>query len=89
MKVSQQIFLILMKLVLVNSNDTKGVGLRILTKMGYEKGKGLGRQGQGIVNPIEVEERPRYLGLGYERGDLGESSKMGSKSSEASDASNG
>jgi hypothetical protein len=68
---------------------TKGVGLRILTKMGYEKGKGLGRQGQGIVNPIEVEERPRYLGLGYERGDLGESSKMGSKTSEASDASNG
>jgi hypothetical protein len=54
---------------------TKGVGLRILTKMGYEEGKGLGRQGQGIVNPIEVEERPRYLGLGYERGDLGESSK--------------
>jgi hypothetical protein len=68
---------------------TKGVGLRILTKMGYEKGKGLGRQGQGIVNPIEVEERPRYLGLGYERGDLGESFKMGSKSSEASNASNG
>jgi hypothetical protein len=68
---------------------TKGVGLRILTKMGYEKGKGLGCRGQGIVNPIEVEERPRYLGLGYERGDLGESSKMGSKTSEASKASNG
>ena len=68
---------------------TKGVGLRILTKMGYEKGKGLGRQGQGIVNPIKVEERPRYLGLGYGEGDLGESSKIGSKSSEASNASNG
>jgi hypothetical protein len=68
---------------------TKGVGLRILTKMGYEKGKGLGCRGQGIVNTIEVEERPRYLGLGYERGDLGESSKIGSKTSEASDASNG
>jgi hypothetical protein len=37
---------------------TKGVGLRIQTKMGYEKGKGLGCRGQGIVNPIEVEERP-------------------------------
>jgi hypothetical protein len=49
---------------------TKGVGLRILTKMGYEKGKGLGCRGQGIVNPIEVEERPRYLGLGYEKGTL-------------------
>ena len=37
---------------------TKGVGLRILTKMGYEEGKGLGCKGQGIVNPIEVVERP-------------------------------
>jgi hypothetical protein len=68
---------------------TKGVGLRILTKMGYEEGKGLGCRGQGIVNPIEVEERPRYLGLGYGEGDLGESSKIGSKTSEASNASNG
>jgi hypothetical protein len=32
--------------------------------MGYE-GKGLGNKGQGIVNPIEVVERPHYLGLGY------------------------
>jgi hypothetical protein len=68
---------------------TKGVGLRILTKMGYEKGKGLGRRVQGIVNPIEVEERPQYLGLGYDKRDLGESSKIGSKTSEASDVSNG
>jgi hypothetical protein len=34
----------------------------MLTKMGYE-GKGLGIKGQGIFNPIEVVERPRYLGL--------------------------
>ena len=33
-------------------------------KMCYE-GKGLGKHGQGIVEPIVVEERPRYLGLGY------------------------
>jgi len=33
--------------------------------MGYE-GKGLGIEGQGIVNPIEVLEIPDYLGLGYE-----------------------
>jgi hypothetical protein len=32
--------------------------------MGYE-GKGLGNKGQGIVNPIEVVQRPHYLGLGY------------------------
>jgi G patch domain-containing protein 2 len=62
--------------------------LRLLTKMGYE-GKGLGIEGQGIVNPIEVVERPQYLGLGYGEVDLGSSSKMGSKTSKASNASNG
>jgi hypothetical protein len=68
---------------------TRGVGLKLLTKMGYEEGKGLGCKGQGIVNPIEVVERPRYLGLGYGEVDLGVSSKIGSKTLEASNASNG
>jgi hypothetical protein len=67
---------------------TKGVGFRILTKMGYEEGKGLGCKGQGIVNPIEVVERSQYLVLGYGEVDLGASSKIGSKTSEASNASN-
>jgi hypothetical protein len=56
--------------------------------MGYE-GKGLGIEGQGIVNPIKVVERPRYLGLGYGKVEIGSSSKMGSKTSEANNASNG
>jgi hypothetical protein len=56
--------------------------------MGYE-GKGLGIEGQGIINPIEVVERPRYLGLGYGEVEIGASSEMGSKTSEASNASNG
>jgi hypothetical protein len=56
--------------------------------MGYE-GRGLGIEGQGIVNPIEVVERTRYLGLGYGEVDIGASSKMGSKTSEANNASNG
>jgi hypothetical protein len=55
----------------------------------YEEGKGLGCKGQGIVNPIEVEERPRYLGLGYDEVELGASSKIGSKTLESSNASNG
>jgi hypothetical protein len=57
---------------------TRGVGLKLLTKMGYEEGKGLRIEGQGIVNPIEVMERHRHLGLGYGEMDLGVSSKIGS-----------
>ena len=41
--------------------------------MGYE-GKGLGKRAQGMVEPIVVEERPKYLGLGYGKHD-GECSK--------------
>jgi hypothetical protein len=62
---------------------TIGIGLKLITKMGYE-GKGLGNKGQGIVNPIEVVERPRYLGLGYGEVEIGECSKT----LEESDASN-
>jgi len=49
---------------------TKGVGLKLLTKVGYEEGKGLGIEGQGIIDPIEVVERPRYFELGYGKVEL-------------------
>jgi len=42
--------------------------------MGYE-GKSLGVNGQGIVNPIEVIERPCYAGLGYGKEEVGGCSK--------------
>ena len=52
---------------------TREKGSKLLMKMGYEV-KGLGKHAQGIDEPIVVEERPRYFGLGYGQHD-GEWSK--------------
>ena len=43
---------------------TRGIGSKLLMNMGYE-GKGLGKHAQGIIEPIVLEERPRYFSLGY------------------------
>ncbi|KAI9714372.1 MAG: hypothetical protein M1820_000333 [Bogoriella megaspora] len=36
----------------------------MMAKMGYKKGTGLGKGGEGMVNPIEVKLRPQGAGLG-------------------------
>ncbi|KAJ7957728.1 G-patch domain-containing protein [Quillaja saponaria] len=45
---------------------TKGFGSKMMAKMGYMEGGGLGKDGQGMAEPIEVIQRPKSLGLGVE-----------------------
>ena len=43
----------------------KGFGTRMLEKMGWTKGQGIGKSGHGVVNPLESKLRPNSMGLGF------------------------
>ncbi|CDP10517.1 unnamed protein product [Coffea canephora] len=45
---------------------TRGFGSKMMARMGYVEGCGLGKDGQGMAEPIEVLQRPKSLGLGAE-----------------------
>lgn len=45
---------------------TTGFGSKMMAKMGFVEGTGLGKEGQGMVQPIEVIKRPKSLGLGVQ-----------------------
>lgn len=42
-----------------------GFGLKMLQKMGWQMGKGLGAEGEGIINPIETKQRPTRMGIAF------------------------
>ncbi|CAK5267229.1 unnamed protein product [Mycena citricolor] len=41
------------------------IGARLLSKMGWQSGAGLGASGEGIVTPVESKLRPQKMGMGY------------------------
>lgn len=58
----QEILLSGMQKPMTNSS----FGLRMLQKMGYQQGEGLGKDGSGIKEPIQVKLKYDKLGIGHE-----------------------
>lgn len=61
---------------------TKGIASHLMKKMGYEPGKGLGLDGEGIVNPIEIVIQPPGKGLDFEVDEIKELAEKRQKEQE-------
>ncbi|KAJ8753252.1 hypothetical protein K2173_017868 [Erythroxylum novogranatense] len=60
---------------------TRGFGSKMMAKMGYVEGEGLGKDRRGIAEPIEVVQRPKSLGLGVELSSAGNESTISNSQS--------
>ena len=50
-----------------SSGPKMSFAAKMMAKMGYKEGEGLGKAGEGILNPIEVKLRPQGVGVGVVR----------------------
>ncbi len=60
---------------LISPEYETNIGMKILTKMGYHGG-GLGINGQGVTQPLEVVPIQPFVCLGYGHEEKGECSKV-------------
>lgn len=59
---------------------TRGFGSKMMAKMGFIEGQGLGKEGTGMAKPIEAIKRPKSLGLGMSFAESGEESERNRES---------
>jgi hypothetical protein len=72
-------------------SHTSGIGSKLLAKMGYRPGKGLGREGEGIVKPLGIglkapSRKKELLGLGHDERNNAKEGKENEKEMEGNGA---